>query len=128
MFRAHAGMGMQRLGLPVGYWSYLWALYEEDGLVQAELARRVRLMGPSVVVAVNGLERRGLVERRPSSEDRRTVNVFLTSEGRAIRKDILRVAAEYNAAALRHLSNAEVEALFDLLTKVRGGLEDGPSG
>ena len=65
-------------GASVSHWGYLWAIYEEDGLAQNELARRVRLMGPSVAVALNGMERLGLVRRQRSETDRRVTHVFLT--------------------------------------------------
>ncbi|WP_052401831.1 MarR family winged helix-turn-helix transcriptional regulator [Muricoccus aerilatus] len=123
MFRASVQAHMQPLGIPVSLWSYLWALYEEDGLIQNELARRVRLMGPSVVSAVNQMERLGLAQRRRNAEDRRTVNIHLTPKGWALRQQIVDIAAERNAAALQHLTTEEVETLLRMLAKVRLGLE-----
>jgi DNA-binding MarR family transcriptional regulator len=102
MFRAGVQARMQSLGIPVSLWSYLWALYEEDGLIQNELARRVRLMGPSVVSAVNQMERLGLAQRRRNVEDRRTVNIHLTPKGWALRGQIVGMAVEGNALALQH--------------------------
>ena len=111
-------------GASVSHWGYLWALYEEDGLAQNELARRVRLMGPSVVVALNQMERLDLVRRQRSEADRRVVHVFLTEKGRSMRKDMMHIAIAGNEAALRHLTNEEVEQLLSLLAKVRTGLEE----
>lgn len=123
MFRAGVQAQMGTLGIPVSLWSYLWALYEEDGLIQNELARRVRLMGPSVVSAVNQMERLGLAERRRSLDDRRTVNIHLTPKGRALRPRIVAMAVESNARALQHLSTAEVNTLLEMLAKIRRGME-----
>lgn len=112
----------------MSHWGYLWALYQEDGLAQNELARRVRLMGPSVVAALNQMERLGLVRRQRSQTDRRVVHVFLAEKGQDMRQDMTEVAVAGNEAALRHLTNQEVELLLTLLAKVRTGLEESQDG
>ncbi|WP_198384461.1 MarR family winged helix-turn-helix transcriptional regulator [Roseomonas sp. KE2513] len=124
IFRGRVQDTLRQHGSSVSHWGYLWALYEEDGLAQNELARRVRLMGPSVVVALNQMERLDLVRRQRSEADRRVVHVFLTEKGRSMRKDMMHIAIAGNEAALRHLTNEEVEQLLSLLAKVRTGLEE----
>ena len=124
IFRGRVQDTLRQHGSSVSHWGYLWALYEEDGLAQNELARRVRLMGPSVVVALNQMERLSLVRRQRSETDRRVVHVFLTDKGRDMRKDMMHIAVAGNEAALSHLTNDEIGQLLALLAKVRMGLED----
>ena len=45
-------------GVSIGHWYFLRALWEEDGLNQRELSRRVGMMEPTTVTAVNGMEAR----------------------------------------------------------------------
>ena len=46
-----------------GQWYFLRALWQEEGLSQLELSRRVRTTEPTTVSALRLLERNGLIER-----------------------------------------------------------------
>jgi long-chain acyl-CoA synthetase len=48
------------------------------------LAKKLAVSAPSVTAVVDGLVRRGVVERFPSEEDRRRVSLQLTDAGRAL--------------------------------------------
>ena len=56
-------------------------LWQRDGLRQRELSRRIRLMAPTAVAALNDMELRGLITRVENTTDRRKINVFLTEHG-----------------------------------------------
>jgi len=123
MFRSEVKDTITSHNIPVSMWAYLWALYQEDGLAQNELARRVRLVGPSVVSGLNQMERLGLVRRQRSKEDKRVINVFLTAKGNKLRDDIMEAASRTNIKALRFLSSSEINLLIGLLERVGKGLE-----
>jgi DNA-binding MarR family transcriptional regulator len=126
MFRKEVKERVGAHGVAVSMWTYLWALYMENGLTQNELARRVRLVGPSVVAALNQMEKAGLVRRQRSTTDRRVVHVFLTERGEATRKGLMDITCEINTKALRHLTSSEISQLFFLLDRVRQGLNGEP--
>ncbi len=128
MFRGEVKDAIASHGVSVSMWSYLWTLYQEDGLPQNELARRVRLVGPSVVAGLNQMERLGLVRRQRSKEDRRVIHVFLTPKANALRDDIMMAASKASAKALRFLSSSEINLLVGLLARVKQGLENGEEG
>lgn len=109
--------------IPVGMWFFLRALWEEDGLTQRELSRRVGSMEPTTVQQLHNMERRGLIERRRSATDARKSHVHLTAEGRALRSRLLPYAVEVNSAALTGFSAAEIRSLRDLLARIRSNLE-----
>ncbi len=70
----------------------------------------------NVTWLVDRLEQGGLVERRPSTTDRRSKTVVLTERGRRARRQL--VAAFTTAPApLRKLSRADLEALCALLRR-----------
>ncbi len=125
MFRGEVKDAIASHGVSVSMWSYLWALYQEDGLAQNELARRVRLVGPSVVAGLNQMERLGLVRRQRSKEDRRVTHIFLTPKANALRDDIMLAASKASAKALRYLSSSEINQMVGLLARVKQGLETG---
>jgi DNA-binding MarR family transcriptional regulator len=109
--------------LPVGMWFYLRALWEEDGLTQRELSARVGATEPTTAQQLAKMERQGYVERRRSTEDRRSVRVALTGAGRALRRRLLPYAIEVNATALDGFSGAEIAQLKRLLARIRANLE-----
>ena len=102
-----------------GQWFFLRALWEEEGLSQRELSRRVRTTEPTTVSALRLLERNGLIRRVRNTRDRRTINIFLTPKGRALEQTLVPGMFEMNRIATAGLSRAEVDEAFRLLVKMR---------
>jgi DNA-binding MarR family transcriptional regulator len=115
-------------GVSIGQWYFLRALWEEDGLTQRELSRRVRMMEPTTVTAVNAMERRGLVRRDRDSKDKRKIRVLLTPKGRDLQSRLLPCAKSVNEMAAAGLSENEVATLRHLLERVRRNLGAGSVG
>lgn len=109
-------------GVSSGQWRFLRQIWVEEGLTQRELSRRVGMREPTTVVAVNGLERAGLVRRAPSEQDRRKIHIYLTPKGRALEAELLPLVAEVQARATRGLNEAELAALLSALNRVRDNL------
>ena len=105
-------------GVSSGQWRFLRVLWREDGLTQRELSRRVGLREPTTVIALNGLERSGLVVRRKSETDRRRAHVYLTDRARKLEGVLMPAVAEVNRIALAGLTPAEVAVLRKALTLV----------
>ena len=107
----------------VGMWYFLRALWEEDGLTQRELSRLIGVTEPTALQQLRKMEADGLIERRPSQQDRRKVHIFLTRAGRALRHTLIPYAMEVNAAALEGLDPQEIRQLHETLQKVRSNLQ-----
>lgn len=117
---ADHGVGAQALGT-------LMRLAEEDGITQADLARRQRVEPASVCRMVDRLSRDGLVERTPDPADRRSTRIVLTPAGRrlAVRGGGIVAGIEERISDL--LTPEEARQLAHLLDKVLTGLTDEPS-
>jgi DNA-binding MarR family transcriptional regulator len=102
-----------------GQWFFLRALWEEEGLSQRELSRRVGTTEPTTVSALRLLERNGLIDRVRNTQDRRTINIFLTPKGRELKDTLLPGVLELNRIATEGLSREEVQDAFRLLNKMR---------
>jgi DNA-binding MarR family transcriptional regulator len=63
------------------------------------------------------LERRGLLERSRSVDDRRVINLLLSAKGEQIAAEISNIAPEVLNARLTKLTKAEFEELCRLLDK-----------
>jgi DNA-binding MarR family transcriptional regulator len=110
-------------GVVPGQFAQLLALYEEDGLTQSELSRRVRIEQPTMAVTLQRMERDGLVERVPDPSDGRRALVMLTERARRLEKDLTTAAREVNAIAVEGLTPAEADAFMSTLGRLIANLE-----
>nr|WP_227467508.1 MarR family transcriptional regulator [Nocardioides lijunqiniae] len=99
-------------------------------VAQAELARHLGISGPSVVEIVDQLERRGALERRRSTTDRRTQLLHLLPLGEELLPTVHGRADAAADRVLGRLSAGQRDRLRRLLVRVvTGGSPSGsPSG
>lgn len=102
----------------------LMRLLELDGLTQATLARVQRVEAPSMCRMIDRLERDGLVERRPSPDDRRATRVHLTDAGRRAALRGVDDVRALDEEIFGELSDDERLALADMLSRVLARLAD----
>lgn len=112
-------------GVTLGQYFVLRELWENEGLTQRELSARVGIHEPSTVAALDALERRGLVRRVRSTEDRRKTHVHLTPEGRGLRTPFLGYAASIIDDATGEFGPGEVDTFRRLLQTLKRNLERG---
>lgn len=119
---------LEPLGVVPGQLAQLLALYEEDGLTQTELCRRVQIDQSTMTHTLKRMERDGLVTRSQDPADRRQVIVHLAGRAIEIEEEVVRATARVNAMAFGDLSDAEVDHLLTTFTKLIANLEAAPSG
>jgi DNA-binding MarR family transcriptional regulator len=93
----------------------------EPGML--ELARYLELEKSSMSGLVDRAEKRGLVERIPSTEDRRSARIRVTAQGRKFSRA---VEAQVNAEVLKLvgvLSKSERDQLRSLASRIVGGVQ-----
>jgi DNA-binding MarR family transcriptional regulator len=80
-----------------------------------------------MVAFVDGLEARGLAERRVNPQDRRTRTLYLTDAGRELLGQAFALAAAYEQELCADLSDDERDQLMELVWRVAGqlGLPEG---
>jgi DNA-binding MarR family transcriptional regulator len=96
---------------------HLGADGNEDGVRMGDLAEHWGCDASYVTSVVDGLEERGLAERRPHPTDRRVRTIVLTPEGRERRERALALLSE-PPSAFDALTGAEQRQLRDLLAKL----------
>jgi MarR family 2-MHQ and catechol resistance regulon transcriptional repressor len=94
------------------------ALFHLGPLCQGELAVKLLRSGASTTSVVEGLEKRGLVVRQRTEEDRRFVRVALTGKGRRLIEDIFPAHAARVARLFGVLTQEEQEQLRQLCRKL----------
>lgn len=105
-------------GVTYGQFQYLQSLWEADGLTQTELTRKVGVEMASSTAILDSLEERGFIKRARNSSDRRKIHVYLTTEGAALKRNLMACAIATNAIARRGISNSEALALFDIVGRI----------
>jgi len=98
-----------------------------EGQTQQALASALAIPASRMVAILDGLEKRGLLERRMRDDDRRSRAVHLTEAGRALLHKAFSVAADFEAHVCEGLSTDERDQLIRLLDRVseRFGLRPG---
>lgn len=119
--------------IPLGHWAFLRVLWERDGLTQRELSIEAGVMEPTTLAALRAMETVGLIRREHRAGNRKNMYVFLTREGRRLRKVLVPLAEQVNAVALRGLSETDIAttrwsllAMIDNLGRDEGALPASP--
>lgn len=96
---------------------HIGSLDGDGNLRMSELAESWGCDASYVTALADGLQTRGLAERRPHPTDRRVKTIVLTPEGRAKRERALELLSE-PPSAFASLTGAEQRQLRDLLRKL----------
>ncbi|HEX2053656.1 MAG TPA: MarR family transcriptional regulator [Actinomycetota bacterium] len=104
-------------GITPGHMKALLSLEPGEAMPMGACAHEIGCDASTATWLIDRLEEKGLVERRPSSTDRRVKGVVLTEEGAAARAR-LREHYDEPPAALFALSDEDLETLSRLLTKL----------
>ena len=106
------------LGISPGRFGVLVLVGCNPGMTQSRLAEAGGLDRSTLVPVLDGLERRGLVERR-RGEDRRTNGLRLTLPGKRLLARARRRILAHESRMVSAMSDAEREQLVALLAKLR---------
>jgi DNA-binding MarR family transcriptional regulator len=125
-----AHRAMQRLlqlriephGITLGMWYFLRALWHEDGLTQRELSRRTGTTEPTALIAIQSMEKRGLVRRTRGSKDRRKWHIHLTAKAGKLKATLIPLARDVIDTAVQGLTQPDVAKLVQLLAEIRNNV------
>lgn len=109
---------LQGLGLVPAHAGILRLIGASQGLSQQALGAELNVLPSRLVVLIDDLEHRGLVERRDHPSDRRSHALFLTAKGRYALKAVGRVARDHQAALCAALTDDERTLLAQLLRRI----------
>ncbi len=113
-------------GVTPGMWYFLRSLWQEDGLTQRELSRRIGTMEPTTLTALAAMEKAGLITRDRDARDRRKLSVRLTEKGHALKHDLLPLAREVVEQATLGFTPEDRECFLGYLAAVQRNLSDLP--
>lgn len=93
-------------------------LWNEGTLTQQAIAFIIQKDKNSVTQFIDNLEKKGLVARSVSKDDRRVNNIVVTKEGMAMKDSTKKLAIETMEKALEGIPEQDVLTFVDVLKKV----------
>lgn len=112
---------MQRMAvydLKVVDFSVLSLVAHNPGITSRQLCATLGVLPPNLVGLIAGLEKRGLIERRPHPSDGRAMGVHLTPAGAELTTQAEQTAAQLEMDATARLTATERKTLIRLLQKI----------
>lgn len=110
-------------GITSGTFFYLRVLWQENGISQGDLARRVNTSAPTANAALRKLETAKLVVLKSDPDDGRRVTVSLTRKGRELEKKILPIMAETNKILSQGMSKKQIDEFRKTLALLQANAE-----
>src|SRR5436190_24350539 len=111
-FRNSLERRMGEIDLHGGQIFILFELWQQDGLRQVDIARRLSVSAPTVNKMLKGLAEINLVTNSRIDDDARSTRIFLTDRGREMRGDVETQWLELEESALSGLTETERLVLF----------------
>ena len=96
----------------------LLTLSVNDGVSQNDIVRSTFLKGSTISLAINKMEKDGIVVRVPDTYDQRQVRVYLTESGEQLKLKIDEIMADIDKVALENISDKEEKIAFDVVYKM----------
>lgn len=111
---------LQRLGLKTNSrGSVLYAVYENEGMVQDDISTRLSMDKAFVTRELNALAELGLVTRLKDPQDHRKNHIFLSEEGKKIGEEIVRQEEEWVKFAYAGLATKDFEDMIALMKRIQ---------
>ena len=104
---------------PVQY-AVLYCVWENDKKSPKEIAERLKLENSTISGILERMEKKGLIKRMISKEDRRFIQIMLTEKGAALEEDVLAAVDEVNEEVMSVFSKEECENLKTQLRVLAG--------
>lgn len=121
VLRERARADVARHGLTPAEFAVLEVLYHRGPLSLGDIQWKILVSSGGITYLVDRLVQRGLVERRPSPEDRRTRFAALTDAGVALLDEIFPEHARALSEGMQALDPEEKRILADLLKRLGRG-------
>jgi DNA-binding MarR family transcriptional regulator len=120
--------GLREHSVLYGHWTFLYILWQTDGMTQRQLSEQAGVYDSTTVGALRSMEELGYIFRRKMPENRKEVRVFLAPKGAALKAVLMPVVENLNSAALEGIPEHDIEVTKRTLTALAGNLARFKSG
>ena len=116
-------LSLKDTGLTLGQPKVLDFLREKDGAAQKEIAAACHIEPASLTTILNGMEEKGLIQRKSLNGNRRSWHIFLTDRGKEMTEAIGMGFEELEAQAFSGISGEERESFLKTFEKIYQNME-----
>ncbi|WP_299159201.1 MarR family transcriptional regulator [uncultured Tenacibaculum sp.] len=116
--KLHEEFNKNNVKITVEQWRLLFYLWSEDGVNQRDLSIRANKEKSTIARQIVDLEKKGLIFRTCSKPDKRNKLIFLTDEGRNIKKRSLKIADSITEKAEKNISVADLNTVKKVLDQM----------
>ncbi|WP_137226887.1 MarR family winged helix-turn-helix transcriptional regulator [Shewanella sp. MEBiC00475] len=109
---------LKRYELDSKIWPVLFTLWQEEGISQTELSKRCDVANYTMTRLLDNLQVQGFITRHQEADNRRSFQIFLTDNGKALEQDLIHEAEWVNQHFLTALTDSEQVEFMRLLNKV----------
>jgi DNA-binding MarR family transcriptional regulator len=99
-------------------YSVLTIIANNVGLTQTQVAETLNIKKPNFVTMIRNLEKRGLVKRSATLNDKRSNILSLTNAGQALLNELETIANNHEKKIRDHIGSSQYEALFKPLRQM----------
>ena len=115
---------LERINLGSTEYSILRYLTEEGNMPMVQMANNIMVTQGWITGLIDSMEKRNLVERTRSKDNRRVIELNITKEGSKVFERAKKVHLEYIANCIKHMDDETVSSTVKLLKDLRSNIED----
>lgn len=97
-------------------WSVLYRIYEQDGLIQKDIAARACKDKPTTTRILDSLEAKQFIRKQVGQGDRRSFHIYITDKGRSLIEETISIEQQTNRDAAAGLSQEQYDQLITFCT------------
>lgn len=101
--------------------SYIYE-HQSEGLIQKDLADRFNRRSASITSMLQGLEKKGYIERRIQADNERQKNIYVLPKGMELIDAFTKIFEELEEELVKDLNEEEKETFKKLLIKINNSL------
>ncbi|MYL65677.1 MarR family transcriptional regulator [Bacillus hwajinpoensis] len=99
-------------------------LWEKDGLTQNQIAQKLGKDKTNIARMATNLEKKGFIKRITPSNDRRSLQLYLTSAGKELGEKVLPISEEFDEIVCNGISKDELQEFERILSKINENVQN----
>lgn len=116
----------QKLNLSTGQPKVLTVLYQDEGYLQKDLAKRCHVRPATMTSLLSNMEKKDLIYKKAVyvSGGKRANEIYLTDKGRELAKKVDKIVDDIEEISFKNFNEIEKQTLLDLLNRIEFNLEN----
>ncbi|MFM8741464.1 MAG: MarR family winged helix-turn-helix transcriptional regulator [Cytophagales bacterium] len=107
--------------MSIGY--ALLNISSEEGTPAMKIGPMMGLEPRSLTRLLNSMEEKGLITRQVDKNDKRSVRILLTKEGKKMKEKSRETVLKFNEAVREEISNQKLNVFFEVVQEINGVIE-----